>query len=99
MVAQVAPGREIVRAALALCVGTVGAAAVGAFGPAESQPAEVFDHGLGELGEGALGVEIFVAEDEGAVMVAGALGCYREGTGVACVEQARGGGGEAAAVA
>jgi hypothetical protein len=77
----------------------VGTAAVGALGPAESQPVEVFDHGLDELRAGALGIEIFVAEDEGAVAVAGTLSGNREGVGVADVEQAGGGGSEAAAVA
>ncbi len=87
------------RASFALCIRAVRAAAVGAFSPAESQPVEVFDHGLGELGAGALGVEIFVAQDEGAVVVEGTLGCHRKGAGMADVEQTGGRRGETAAVA
>ena len=66
--------------------------------PGEAEPEEIFAHGGGELGAGALGVEVFVAEIEGAVGGAGALVGDEEGAGVAEVEKACGGWSEAAGV-
>ena len=62
--------------------------------PGEAEPVEVFAHGGGELGAGALGVEVFVAEIERAVGGAGALVGDPEGARVAEMEQAGGRGGE-----
>ena len=98
-VAQFAPGVEVELAALALAVGAEGAADVGAFVPADAQPAKVFEHGVGEVGLGALGVEVLVAKSEYSFAFECALVGRPEGRRVADVEQPGGGGGEAAAVA
>ncbi len=93
-----APGFEVERTALALVVGSVGASYVWAFGPLEAEPAEVFEHGMDVLGLAAVGVEVFIAEDERALVRLGSLGGDGEGAGVAGVEVACGGGGDAASV-
>ena len=64
--------------------------------PGDAQPVEVFAHGGGEVGAGAVGVEVFVAQPEGAFFCP--LVGYPEGAGVAEVEEACGGWGEAAGV-
>ena len=56
--------------------------------PANAEPVEVFDHGMEELEPGALGVEIFVAQDERAQMRASSLIGDPERAGVAHVKQA-----------
>jgi hypothetical protein len=66
--------------------------------PGDAEPKEVFAHGGDELGAGAVGVEIFVAEVEETVGSAGALMGDVEGAGVAEVEESGGGWGEAADV-
>ena len=66
--------------------------------PGDAEPGEVFEHGGDEFGAGALGVEVFVAEEEGAVVLAGAGVGGEECGRVAEVEQAGGGGREAADV-
>lgn len=73
-IAEFAPCIEIKIAALTLQIRGVRAAAIGAFGPAEAEPAQVFHHGVGELGAAALGVDVFIAENESAVVVGGAAG-------------------------
>jgi len=40
--------------------------------PGDAEPGEVFKHGMDEFGTGALRVEVFVAEEECAVVLAGA---------------------------
>jgi hypothetical protein len=52
--------------------------------PGEAKPEEVFAHGGGELGTRALGIDVFVAQVEGAVSGAGALMSDEES---ACVPQ------------
>jgi hypothetical protein len=84
--------------ALALVVAGVGAADVGAFLPLEAEPFEVFEHGFDELGLAALVVEVFVTEEESAVVLLAALLCDPEGAGVTEVEVAGGGGCDASAV-
>ena len=66
--------------------------------PGDAEPAQVFEHGVDELGAGALRVEVLVAQEERAVGVAGSGEGGPEGCGVAEVEQAGGGGSEAADV-
>ena len=66
--------------------------------PGEAEPAEVFAHGGGELRTRALGVEVFVAEVEGAVGGTGALVGDDEGACVAEVKKAGGRGSETADV-
>ena len=66
--------------------------------PGEAEPEEVFAHGGGEFGARALGVEVFVAEIEGAVRGASALVGHPEGASVAEMEKAGGLGSEAADV-
>jgi hypothetical protein len=73
-------------------------AAVWAFDPLDSQPSQVVHHGLHELWAAALRIQIFVAKDQLAMMLGGALCRDPEGAGVAEMEQARGGGGETSAV-
>ncbi len=97
-VEELLPGGEIEVAALALRVGSEGAADVGAFLPADSEPAQVFDHGLLEVGAGAMRIEIFVAKDEGAVCGETALIRGEESARVSQVEEACGRGGYAAAI-
>ena len=66
--------------------------------PGDAEPGEVFEHGGDEFGAGALGVEVFVAEQEGAVVGAGAGGGGVERGSVAEVKQSGGGGREASDV-
>jgi hypothetical protein len=51
--------------------------------PGEAEPEEVFAHGGGERGATALGVDVFVAEVEGAVGSTRSLVREEEGAGVA----------------
>lgn len=98
------PGVEVEVAAPALGVGAVRASCGGmvayawSFRPLEAEPAEVFEHGVDVLGFAAVGVEVFIAEDERAVVGLGSLGGDGEGAGVAGVEVAGGGGRDAASV-
>jgi hypothetical protein len=71
---------------------------IGAFVPTGAEPAKVFQHGLGEFGFGALGVEIFVAKSQYAFVLERALVGRPEGSGVADVKQTGRRGGETAAV-
>jgi len=72
------------REACALVVRRVGAAEVGAFGPREAEPAEIFDHGGDVLWAAARAVEVVVAQEERAGGEACALGGDPEG---ACVPE------------
>ena len=56
--------------------------------PRDTEPGKVFEHGGDEFRARALGVEVFVAEEEGAVVRAGAGVCGEERSRVAEVEQA-----------
>src|SRR3984885_6261271 len=85
-----APGGEIVVAALALAVRAIRPSEIVSFLPFDSQPVQVFDHGVDELGPRTLRVEIFVAQDEDALRVAGADISGKEGAGVAEVEESGG---------
>ena len=64
----------------------------------DSKPAEVIEHGLNELGPATLRVEIFVAQDQSAILLTCTLSSNPESSCVAEVQQARGGRSEAAAV-
>ena len=82
--------------------GAVGGEALGlgedGRGPCDAEPGEVLEHGFDEFGAGALGVEVFVAEQQGAVVLAGSGEGREEGRGVAEVEKAGWGWGQAADV-
>jgi hypothetical protein len=58
--------------------------------PFDTQPHEVFDHGFDVFGFRTLRVEVFVAKQEYAAVVAGALEGSPEGGGVAEMEKACG---------
>lgn len=58
--------------------------------PFDAEPCEVFEDGVEVGGFGAVGVDVFVAEEEGAVVVAGAGGGLPEGSSVAEMEEAGG---------
>jgi hypothetical protein len=59
-------------------------------GPGDAQPAQVFAHGFSEFFARALRVEVFVAEQERAMVLLGALVSDPESARVSEVEQARG---------
>ena len=77
---------DVMLAALALGVRTIRAAAVGAFLPLESEPAEVLDQGLDEKGAAAGGVEVFIAQHERTAVLGGALLGDPEGLGMTEVQ-------------
>jgi hypothetical protein len=54
-----------------------------------AKPTEVFEHGVFELWSAALRIEIFVSEDQSAMMLARALGGDPERAGVSQMKQAR----------
>ncbi len=87
---QATPGVDVGLAALTLKIGLAGTADVRAFMPADAEPEQIFNRGAGEFTTGAVGVEIFDAENERALCVAGALIGLPEGAGVADVEIAGG---------
>lgn len=89
---------QIVDSTFALRVGTKGTAAVGTFRPGNSEPAQVFDHGLHKLGPTALLIQVFVAENQRSAVLSAALGCNQEGTRVSEVEKTCGRWGEASAI-
>jgi hypothetical protein len=95
---QLLPGIEIVRSAFALGVWAEWAATIRAFAPGDSQPAQVFDHGLHKLGTATLGIQVFVAEDELSALLSAALGCNPECAGVSEMEKTGGRWGEASAI-
>jgi len=96
---ELAPRGEVVVVALALRVRRARAADVGAFMPADSKPMQIFDCGFCVDGAAAVGIEVFHAQDQGAVRCAGSLGGGEEGARVADVQVACGRRGEAASVA
>ncbi len=63
-VAQLPPRLQIVLSPLALRIGTHRPAAIRSFGPRDSQPAQILDHGLHELRAAALRIQIFIAKDQ-----------------------------------
>src|SRR5271169_1211649 len=97
-VAQFSPRFEVVGPALALHIGTVVPAAIWAFGPADAEPLEVFDHRACELCSRALRIEIFVAENQGAPVVERTLVGDPESAGVSDVEKTGRRGGETTAI-
>ncbi len=66
----------------------MGPADVGSFGPPQTEPAQVFDGGVGELRTTTAGVEVFGAIEQGAGGRAGRG--EGEGAGVADVQVAGG---------
>lgn len=58
--------------------------------PRDAEPGEIFEHSRDEFRAGTLRVEIFVAQEEGAVVFARAIRCGEECGRVAEVEEARG---------
>ena len=96
--AELGESITIERQAFALGIGSERAATIGAFLPVETEPAQVFEHGGGEFGLGARGVEVFVAEDEDAVLGLGALLGGPKSFGMAEVKIAGGRRSETAAV-
>jgi hypothetical protein len=103
---KLSPGGEVVVAALALRVGSERTARAGtqigsevrAFLPADAEPAQVFDHGDGVVGAGAVRVEVFVAKDERAAGLERAEIRGEEGARVSEMEQAGGGRRDAPAI-
>jgi len=92
---ELPPDVEIPGGPLALGVGAEGAAEVGALGPGEAEPAEVFEGGGGVFGPAAGAVEVLDPHHEPGG--AGPFGGDGEGAGVAHVEKAGRRGGEASA--
>ena len=84
---------------MALAVGCVGPANVGALVPPQTQPEEVGEHGLGKIHPVARRVEVVVAQDEGAALTERPAGRDPERAGVPEMEIARRGGGNPSAVA
>jgi hypothetical protein len=68
------------------------------WGPGDAEPGYVFEHGGDEFGAGAVRVEVFVAEQESAVVIAGASEGLPEGGGVAQVQKTCGARGQSADV-
>src|SRR5580658_5158415 len=83
---------------LALVVGGVGAADVGALVPGEPEPAQVLEHGPREIHPVARGVEVVVPQDQGPAGLLGPPGGDPERARVAQVQVAGRGGREAPAV-
>ena len=92
------PSVQVVDSTFALRVGTKGAAAVGTFRPGDSEPAQVFDHGLHKLGATALLIEVFVAENQRSAVLRASLGCNPERARVSEVEKTCGRWGDAPAI-
>ena len=84
--------------ALALRVRREGPADVGAFLPAEAEPAQVFKHRGDELGFAPVAVEILVANDQRAAPGLSALLRGPERPGVAEVQESSGRGSDASAI-
>jgi hypothetical protein len=89
-VKELLPCGEVRVAAQALRVGREGAAYVRAFLPFDAEPAQVFQHGLLEVGAGAMRVEVLVSKDKGAACGEAALIRGEEGARVAEMEEACG---------
>ena len=73
-------------------------AAIWAFAPFDSQPAQIFEHRRDKLGPAAVGVEILVAKNERATELVRPLSSNQERTRVAEVQIAGGGRRETAAI-
>src|ERR1700722_2558495 len=73
-------------------------ATIGAFLPFETEPAKVFEHRSDEFGAATVGGEVFVAENELAVVLEGALLGSPECAGMPEVQKAGGRGREASAI-
>lgn len=85
---QFAPGRQVKRMALALRIRRMGSANIRPLLPADSEPAQVFQHCGIELVAGPLPVEIVVAKDERSRT--GASGGNQERSSVSQVQQTGG---------
>jgi len=92
------PSAQVVGSTFALRIWSEGATAVGTFRPGDSEPAQVFDHGLHKLGATALLIEVFVAEDQRAAVLRASLGCNPERASVSEMEKTCGRWGEASAI-
>ena len=82
----------------ALRVRTKGATAVWTFRPGDSQPVQIFDHGLHKLGSAALRIQVFVAENQRSALLTASLRCNPERARVSEVEKTSGRWGEASAI-
>ena len=75
---------------LALRIRTQRPATVRTLDPVDAQPVKILDHGKYELGAAALGIQIFVAENQVAAMLGRALSGLPKRAGMAKVEQTGG---------
>ena len=96
--AEVFEGGAIEVESFALRIRGEGAAAIGSFLPFEAEPAEVVEHGGDKLRPATRAIEVFVSEDQGAVLGASPFLRGPKGAGVAKVEEAGRRRGEAAPV-
>ncbi len=62
---------------------------IGAFLPSNPQPAQVFDHGLGEIEARPLRIQVLIAEHKNAIVLSRAPVRGPEGASVAQVQQSR----------
>lgn len=85
--AQAPPGFQVMSAPLALRIRTIVSAAIRPLVPAKSEPLQVFNHRLRKFGARSLGIEIFVAQDQSAAELDGALGGDPKGARMAKVEK------------
>jgi hypothetical protein len=96
---QPAPGCEIDAAPFALQVGRIRPAFVRSLVPADAQPAQIFERGIGVDGAAALAVEVLHAHHQRTARLANALPSSPEGARVAHMQVACGRGRKPSAIA
>ena len=87
---ELAPRVEIKSPAASLRIGRIRPTLIWPFLPANSQPAQVFNGGLGKIDAAAIGVQVFHAHDERAARVTRPLAGRPESACVAHVQIASG---------
>jgi hypothetical protein len=87
-IAQPFPGVEIGSTSFTLQIGTVRAATVRTFTPADTEPSQVLNHGTDKLRPRALWIKVFVAKDQRALMINGSLRSNPERARMADMQQA-----------
>ena len=66
---QILPGGQIACSPLALRIRGMRTAAIRAFVPGDTEPAQIFEHGIDELSAATLRIQVFVAQDQSSAML------------------------------